>query len=34
MCCCSCFKSSVLSVVTFSARLNNVVMTLCFDLVE
>ena len=26
--------SSVLLVMTFSARLNNAVMTLCFDLVE
>ena len=33
MCCCS-FLSSVLLVMTFSARLNNAVMTLCFDLVE
>ena len=33
MCCCSCL-SSVLLVMTFSARLNNAVMTLCFDLVE
>ena len=31
--CCS-FLSSVLLVMTFSARLNNAVMTLCFDLVE
>ena len=33
MCCCSCV-SSVLLVMTFSVRLNNAVMTLCFDLVE
>ena len=33
MCCCSCL-SSVLLVMTFSARLNNAVMKLCFDLVK
>ena len=33
MCCCSCL-SPVLLVMTFSAQLNNAVMTLCFDLVE
>ena len=33
MCCCSCL-SYVSLVMTFFARLNNAVMTLCFDLVE
>ena len=33
MCCRSCLSFELL-VITFSARLNNAVMTLCFDLVE
>ena len=33
MCCCFCLIS-ILSVMTFSARLNKAVMTLCFDPVE
>ena len=32
--CCPSFFSSVLLVMTFSAWLNNAVITLCFDLVE